>query len=821
MTPEKKRLLFFRWRYDSRACAPFVLANKRLTEKGLAPFFEVRTVDYDCDLAREADDFEPELIMFESGSPTLPFSRPEVRNVRARPEIPRIGLLESDPHAGCRSVFAADMDRLGIDTFFTRATSMGDYFPEIAPQTFLWPWHLDETIYRDRGEEKRIVLTLTGACSPPYPWRQRLFELLAERFPTLRIVHGGYLRSQARTQPWGEDYSRLLNASLFSASCGTAWKLLVKKHLEISGSGCCLVAEKTPIIEAAGFRDQQNCLLGDERDLPDKMEALAEEPERLAAITRAGVELVLRNHLNVHRPQIRQWLDLTQAGVGEITQCGPFGDLVPRAQAPGSGAHLDTLAEDRVYLRRGLELLARNHDRAAAIMFNKMLELAWHMPEANLGMAQCDLFAGLPESACKRLRITLKWCMKQYKCPLPNPDEWAWHIVAVLCRGHDKRARAMAAQFAPGRPYVLRHPQYEHARALTAVVCGQSPPEPAAGRTLPSIHTPAFASREAFFQAAAMMLSACGQPSFAQRVLNSLDPRSGTPCPRPRPPGNTEMLSRLFAALHHATRFHGRTPDRAYHRVARLRARLPRHRPGRVRLPFGTIRYADAASLESQYFEIFVQGGYDLPDLAPDGQILDCGANIGLASIRFGLTHPQARIVSYEPDPELFVMLQENLAAAGVATEAVQAALWTEAGELPFCHDKADAGRLEAGTDHCVMVRTLRLADEIMRRGPVELLKLDIEGAELAVLPDLAASGALNRVRALCCELHALPSEHHRIAQVLSLLHAAGLQATLAWARAAPALYDESCPSPFACLPDGKYLAHLYAWRASPASEDA
>lgn len=509
---DKKKLLFFRWRFTNQS-APFVLANKRLTEHGLEPFFDVVSTDADCDLGEMAELHRPDLIMFESGSPTLPFRRPKVTNLKACPHIPRIGLLESDPHSGCRSVFAADMERLGIETFFTRTTSMGDYFPDIAGRLFLWPWHLDDRVYSDRGLDKNIAVVLTGACSPPYPWRMKLFPLLTERWPTLRTVHGGYLRQQAAAMPWGEEYSRLLCAAFFSASCGGAWRVLVKKHLEIPGSGCCLIAEDMPVLRAAGFSDMENCILGDERDIPGKIEALLQEPERLREITRAGTDLVLARHRNAHRPQIRQWLDLRLGGVEKMEQDGPFGDVVPALGPSRATPHLENFCTDRALLREASRLLGRGRHREAAVLFQKVLEMAWHMSEANLGMAICELSLGRGVEARNRLRIPLKWSMKQYRCHAPDPAEWAWMIVTQLCRGRGKAARHMAGKY----PH-MRHEELRRARALVSALSGgaYAPEGEQKGRRPASIHASAFPGDAAWFAAVAGMLQLCGRPEEAR-----------------------------------------------------------------------------------------------------------------------------------------------------------------------------------------------------------------------------------------------------------------------------------------------------------------
>ena len=46
-------------------------------------------------------------------------------------------------------------------------------------------------------------------------------------------------------------------------------------------------------------------------------------------------------------------------------------------------------------------------------------------------------------------------------------------------------------------------------------------------------------------------------------------------------------------------------------------------------------------------------------------RILDCGANVGLASLFFRRLYPQARITAFEADPALFAILEANLDANG------------------------------------------------------------------------------------------------------------------------------------------------------------
>ena len=59
----------------------------------------------------------------------------------------------------------------------------------------------------------------------------------------------------------------------------------------------------------------------------------------------------------------------------------------------------------------------------------------------------------------------------------------------------------------------------------------------------------------------------------------------------------------------------------------------------------------------------------------PTPRILDCGANVGLASLYFKRLYPQARITAYEADPDIYQCLRNNLRRNGASdVETIQAA---------------------------------------------------------------------------------------------------------------------------------------------------
>ena len=188
------------------------------------------------------------------------------------------------------------------------------------------------------------------------------------------------------------------------------------------------------------------------------------------------------------------------------------------------------------------------------------------------------------------------------------------------------------------------------------------------------------------------------------------------------------------------------------------------------------LRYSDLLTFCVQWQDIFVKRCLDFQSSTETPRILDCGANVGLASLYFKHRYPRARLTAYEADPALAAMADANLHANGAAdAEVVHSALWTSNGELTFRCDGSDSGMIAslpgAVDGRSTFVRSLRLRD-LLEAEPIDLLKLDIEGAEDPVLED--CEPALHRVRAMILDLHEFDAGNRRAPCVLERLSRAG-----------------------------------------------
>jgi FkbM family methyltransferase len=207
----------------------------------------------------------------------------------------------------------------------------------------------------------------------------------------------------------------------------------------------------------------------------------------------------------------------------------------------------------------------------------------------------------------------------------------------------------------------------------------------------------------------------------------------------------TRVLSDIAAA-----RLTGRPRDIRF-RVAGLDVVTP-NRPG-TRFPV---------------YEVFTEDSYRLPwfagALAADAAALDIGAHVGSFSLRYAALHPRAIVAAYEAIPSTYAYLAGNVRRnrLGSRVAAHNVAVSDRDGTLRLSDlgaASAHNGMMllgEAGST-TVEVPCVSLARAMAEVGaPVELVKLDCEGAEYDIV--LGSDPALwEPVRRVVLEYHDMP----------------------------------------------------------------
>ena len=149
--------------------------------------------------------------------------------------------------------------------------------------------------------------------------------------------------------------------------------------------------------------------------------------------------------------------------------------------------------------------------------------------------------------------------------------------------------------------------------------------------------------------------------------------------------------------------------------------------------------------------------------------ILDCGSNVGVSAAFFSLNYPEAEIKCYEADPDVFQLLEENIKNNKLENiNTINAAVWINDNGIRFNQDFIDGGCIELSENPGVKVNSLRLRDELARYEKVSLLKMDIDGAEAAVIEDCKDS--LGNVDNILIEYHSKINKPQSLDKILKIL---------------------------------------------------
>lgn len=147
--------------------------------------------------------------------------------------------------------------------------------------------------------------------------------------------------------------------------------------------------------------------------------------------------------------------------------------------------------------------------------------------------------------------------------------------------------------------------------------------------------------------------------------------------------------------------------------------------------------------------ELILQRVYDRAGGFPPGTVVDCGAHVGLFSLAAAMH--ASKVVSVEPDPVNFRLLEINRELNRAEhIVCLNRALWSEPGEVSFRRTGQTTGGTVSG-DGDLTVQTTTIDDLVAEHGEIDLLKLDIEGAEFAAIE---AATSLERVKRIAAELH-------------------------------------------------------------------
>lgn len=193
-----------------------------------------------------------------------------------------------------------------------------------------------------------------------------------------------------------------------------------------------------------------------------------------------------------------------------------------------------------------------------------------------------------------------------------------------------------------------------------------------------------------------------------------------------------------------------------------------------------TIENFSHTSVFYLFREIFIHGEYNFQPKTDNPTFFDVGANIGMATIFFKWKYPACEVRAFEPDPDTFQVLQNNVKRNSLQNVTLyNVAIGGHEGEVDFFTNSPEKGSLtmsvgrerRAGRHFKVMMKTL----SGFLTTPTAYVKIDTEGSETSIVPELVTTGTIDRVGEMVIEFHHhINNEYTNLSEILYPIEQAG-----------------------------------------------
>lgn len=202
-----------------------------------------------------------------------------------------------------------------------------------------------------------------------------------------------------------------------------------------------------------------------------------------------------------------------------------------------------------------------------------------------------------------------------------------------------------------------------------------------------------------------------------------------------------------------------------------------------------TVVFANYSLFFETFRQTFIRHSYYFKTDTQTPTIIDCGGNAGLSVLYFKYLFPGSKITVFEPSEAIQPIIRENISRNKLENVTLE----------PYAVSKTDgtASFYDRGTGSCGntlietvfdntkqkgsekkddmthVVKTRRLSTYI--KSTIDLLKLDIEGAEGLVIEELKEAGVLQKINTVVMEYHYYPSNiDNHLGKILSTFEKEG-----------------------------------------------
>lgn len=234
----------------------------------------------------------------------------------------------------------------------------------------------------------------------------------------------------------------------------------------------------------------------------------------------------------------------------------------------------------------------------------------------------------------------------------------------------------------------------------------------------------------------------------------------------------------LKKVLHHALKSFGSNLEMRRGHRAFLKILLSNAKEHLRFLDF-TIYFSNFESTTYLIEEIFLEQHYKTQLSCKNPIIFDCGSNIGMSCLYFKSQYPTAHITCFEPNPYSFYFLQRNVSTNRLdKVTCVEKALGAKSEKVSFFIDQehptslANSTLATRMTGNRIDIQQEPLSSFVKQR--VNLMKIDIEGAEYDVLMELEKSKTMHLIDYFIIEYHRNIGEKHSLEEFVNILERNG-----------------------------------------------
>lgn len=176
--------------------------------------------------------------------------------------------------------------------------------------------------------------------------------------------------------------------------------------------------------------------------------------------------------------------------------------------------------------------------------------------------------------------------------------------------------------------------------------------------------------------------------------------------------------------------------------------------------------------------EIFLDNDYYFYCDNKRPYIIDCGSNIGISILYFKHLYPDCEIIGFEANPYTYEVLQKNMLQNKLKNIKIEnLALSDSKSELKFYIDESNYGSLTGsinsnrGGKKELIVNADKLSNYIRNIDTIDLVKMDVEGAEFNIINDLFNENLISKVNQYIIEYHLNVEGDDSLNTLSSFLH--------------------------------------------------